>query len=419
MIRSLTIGLPIFQRSTSELREELTALRETAASLASKMRLSMRTTRLSLPPPLVHDSEQPGALLSIVKSAEELANAAGARWYCLPIDLFEPRGLKSRLEEAQRLVLRDTKLFMNLIVADQTRISMDGARAASEFILSLARRSVTGIDNFRVGVSAACPAGAPFFPFSRHDGDTTTFSLAMETTAAALDVAERARAEHWSLTQFQDELVAVLRLAISQVDEFGQALSAATGIRYRGLDASFAPFPDGKTSVARLVQLLGPTPVGAHGSLFATSVLTDALKKAGNDSSAALTGFNGVMYSVMEDEDLATANNLRSISLAHLTSLATLCGCGIDMVPVPSSMYTEDVTGLILDIAALAVRLSKPLGVRILPIPHKAVNEFSQMNLDFLCDSRVMDPGVSGTREFLSTPVWSYSNDRKKGPSDD
>jgi hypothetical protein len=43
-----------------------------------------------------------------------------------------------------------------------------------------------------------------------------------------------------------------------------------------------------------------------------------------------------------------------------------------------------------LDIAAMSLSLKKPLGIRLLPIPGKSPNEFTQFNLDFLCDSRVM-----------------------------
>ena len=97
------------------------------------------------------------------------------------------------LDEAQTLVLRDSRLFVNLIAATPDVISIEGAYSASRFILSLARRGNTGVDNFRVGVSAACPASTPFFPFSRHEGGEPGFSLALETGSLALQCAERAR----------------------------------------------------------------------------------------------------------------------------------------------------------------------------------------------------------------------------------
>ncbi len=408
MIRSLTIGAPIYSTSKTELIERLTAFRTLAQAKVEASDLACRTTRLTLPPPTADAGGAPGVLRSVVQSVRGLADAAGARWYCMPLDLFEPHGRDALLDEAQALVVRDPKLFVNLIVADTEEISLEGAQAASRFVLSLARRSQNGIDNFRVGVSAACPAGTPFFPFSRHDGDALAFSIALETTPLALEQAQRARDSAMPLSDFQEELIGAMRLAMERVDGFGRELADATGFVYRGLDASLAPFPDGTTSVATVVELLGPTPIGAHGTVFITSVLTDALRIAGERAGAALTGFNGVMYSVLEDDGLANANDLRALSIEKLALLSTVCGCGIDMVPVPSTMFAEDVTGLILDVAALALRLRKPLGVRLLPIPNRAVNEYTQLNLDFLCDSRVMDSGISASKPMLGGARWRY-----------
>ena len=50
--------------------------------------------------------------------------------------------------------------------------------------------------------------------------------------------------------------------------------------------------------------------------------------------------------------------------------------------------------------------------MRVLPIPNRAVNEYTALNLDFLCDSRVMDPGLSGSKPLLPDPVWRYAVDR-------
>jgi len=412
MIRSFTIGVPIYSRSTGELTACLERFRDVSDAHCAQAGLAPRTRRLTLPPPSLDAEAAPGALRSVIDGVRGLADACGARWYCLPLDLFEERGRSSLLEEARALVLRDSRLFLNLIVADADTIAMHAAEAASRFVLNLARRSNNGIDNFRVGISAACPAGTPFFPFSRHEGDAPAFSIAMETTATALALARQARQAHWSLSDFQDALIQALAADMTRIQALGLAIEAESGVRFRGMDGSFAPFPDNETSVARLVELLGPSPVGAHGSVFITSVLTDALKQAAQRAAVRTVGFNGVMYSVLEDNGLTDANNLRALSLEKLALLSTVCGCGIDMVPVPATMFPEDMTGLVLDIATLAVRLRKPLGVRLLPIPNRAINEYTQLNLDFLCDSRVMDPGISASKPILNNTLWRYSATR-------
>jgi len=138
-------------------------------------------------------------------------------------------------------------------------------------------------------------------------------------------------------------------------------------------------------------------------------VLTDTLRAALRESDARCAGFNGVMYSVLEDPTLASSNNLASLSLEKLILFSALCGCGVDMAPIPSTTYVEDVSAIILDVAALAVRLAKPLGVRVVPIPNRQINEYVSFNQDFLCDSRVMNPGISDSALFFtSSAVWQY-----------
>ncbi|MEI8064359.1 MAG: DUF711 family protein, partial [Verrucomicrobiota bacterium] len=44
---------------------------------------------------------------------------------------------------------------------------------------------------------------------------------------------------------------------------------------------------------------------------------------------------------------------------------------------------------VVLDVAALSTALQKPLGVRVLPIPMKGENEFTEFNMDFLYNTRI------------------------------
>ncbi|MDB0010615.1 DUF711 family protein, partial [Gammaproteobacteria bacterium] len=101
--------------------------------------------------------------------------------------------------------------------------------------------------------------------------------------------------------------------------------------------------------------------------------------------------FNGVMYSVLEDDYLALAVKNKKLSIDSLLLYSTVCGCGIDMVPVPGNIFLEEISSLILDTAALSIALKKPLGTRILPIPGKNANELTDFNYDFLVDTRVME----------------------------
>ena len=97
------------------------------------------------------------------------------------------------------------------------------------------------------------------------------------------------------------------------------------------------PFPDGKESVARLVEKIGLEDFGANGTLFFTSYLTNIIEESFLRSKAKKAGFNGVMYSVLEDDFLAESIRKQKLNVDSLMLYSTVCGCGIDMVPVPET----------------------------------------------------------------------------------
>jgi len=412
MIRSVTVGIPAFSSSIAEQRASLERLNSVVQEKLAKAGLKPRTLRLTLPA-LRGEGQVPAfGLASMLSGTSDLAASINARWFCLPIDMLS-EGYAGHLEAAIDCLKRFPGLFLNLIVAQPDAIAIQGAHDAAAFILKVARLSSNGFDNFRIGTSSCCPSNAPFFPFSRHEGETLAFSFALETTPLALTLAEEARRKKATLAEFREILVARLADALGPIEGIAQEIADETGCVWKGMDASFAPFP-GEVSVADLLTSIGAAP-GALGSLFATSILTDTLRDALGRSKVKSVGFNGVMYSVLEDEGLARVNSNRALTLQGLSALASVCACGIDMVPVPANSFSEELAGCILDIAAMAVRLRKPLGVRLLPIPGRQVNERTSLNLDFLCDSRVMDIGHGETMLQRGDTLWRYLTTLKEG----
>jgi len=408
MIRAITLGVPITTASIREVEETIQSYQETTKLLIAERQWPARTARITLPPLREEHEDQVHALPSQLASISRIADKCGVRWFCLPVDLLSGSQFKSRLNMAFESLIRERKMFLNLMVADEQKIGISAATEVAKLMLNVSRKSNNGFDNFRVGVSCNCPPNAPFFPFSRHEGDRFRFSFALETTDIALDISELVKKRKIGLKEFSETFVSALQQRLQEIDDFGNHLAIVSGVEYAGLDAALAPFPNGKTSIGRLLDNLGASPAGSHGTLFLTSLLTDAIRSAIARSQALVTGFNGVMYSILEDDYLAQANNCRKITINSLSAYSTLCGCGLDMIPIPGTTFHEDIAAVILDTAALAVRLKKPLGVRLLPIPNKAVNEFTEFNLDFLCDSRVMEIDTGGSTLYSNEPVWQY-----------
>jgi uncharacterized protein (UPF0210 family) len=410
VIRSLTIGLPIDAMSTSEIEAQVRNLVSTARRALDDLDLPVRTLRFTLPA-VGADGEAEGALLPHMRWVDGLAQATGVRWFCLPIDLVSAGPRRERLAAVLDGVSRFDRMFVNLIAAADGRIAVGAIDDIARFVLDVSRKTNNGFDNFRVGASFNCPANAPFFPFSRHGGPDVAFSFAVETTRLALETIEGI--DRRDIARVRDSIAEALAPLLSRVDAAGAALADATGTRYVGLDASFAPMPVDGISVAALVESLIGASIGSHASVFATSFLTDALRTALARSGARAVGFNGVMYSILEDRKLASASSQRSVNLDSLLALSTVCACGLDMIPVPGASFPEEIAALALDVGALSSALDKPLGIRVLPIPNAHANDYTRLNLDFLCDSRVLGLTANERSVASSASVVGFITPRR------
>lgn len=388
MIRSLTIGLPVGDQSESKIESDVRRLIEVSEKAFTENELSSRTVRYSLPA-IGAEGENEGYVISILNWVDRLADETGVRWFCLPLDFVSDGSRVERLSVSLNAITQFRKMFLNLMVADREKLSVESISDAAKLVLQISKKSNNGFDNFRVGASCGCPANAPFFPFSRHEGKGVAFSFALELTDLAIQVS-KGLGKNAEVDFFRDHLVEDLSSPLAKIHELGEQIALGSGCEYRGLDASFAPFPNGKTSVAALVEGLLGAPIGSHGSVFVTGLLTDAIRTALIKSKVLSVGFNGVMFSLLEDEALASANSRRCLNLDSLIAFSSMCGCGIDMVPVPGTSFPEEIAVLLMDIAAMSLSLKKPLGVRVLPIPGGMANEYTEFNFDFLCDSRII-----------------------------
>jgi uncharacterized protein (UPF0210 family) len=126
--------------------------------------------------------------------------------------------------------------------------------------------------------------------------------------------------------------------------------------------------------------------LGKSGSLAAAAVLADTL-----DRGAWLrTGYNGMMMPVLEDSSLAERAGQGAFTIHDLLMYSAVCGTGLDTVPLPGSSSPEQIEAVLLDVAALALRLNKPLTARLMPIPGKAAGEMTSFDFGNFVNGRVM-----------------------------
>jgi uncharacterized protein (UPF0210 family) len=86
-----------------------------------------------------------------------------------------------------------------------------------------------------------------------------------------------------------------------------------------------------------------------------------------------------------------------------------VCGTGLDTVPLPGDIGEEELAGILLDVAALALRWDKPLTARLMPVPGARAGDLTAFDFEYFENGRVLDvkgmgsPGVFGRGGWLAT----------------
>lgn len=115
-----------------------------------------------------------------------------------------------------------------------------------------------------------------------------------------------------------------------------------------------------------------------------------------------LTGYSGLMLPVMEDLTLAdrasgpegaegSSLNQPAFGIRDLLVFSSVCGVGLDTVPIPGNASAHDIAGLYMETAAIAFRLNKPLSCRVLPMRGKTAGDMTEVDSPYLCNTRVFE----------------------------
>ena len=332
----------------------------------------IRTFRINTIP--LNQIDSKGLLYKIDYVLETIKNHE-VRWLNISFDLNNKS--KFEIDEISKIsfkILKNYKsVFINWIFDSNNKEALD---ASSNLVLNNSRLSSTGYDNFRFGINCNVLPGTPFFPFS-YGLNANQFSIAVESIKPFLKSFKNPDDLETPFLEIKKELLEFQIL-------FDKDKS------FIGYDLSFAPFPDENISVKDVYSVLGLSEFGSLGTTYITSNLTSFLKKFVNDKQIKTCGFNWVIFSLLEDKLLAKENNFKTFTMNDFLLYSSVCGCGIDMIPISGNVLPEQVKSLILDTFSISEKYKKPLGVRVLPIPNKKDNEFTEFDMEFIENTRVI-----------------------------
>jgi uncharacterized protein len=380
-IRTITAGVPISSAADlSPIAPALTGLAQ-AKKRFEGAGYELQTIRIATTPFIAPLSPtERDRLLPALRQLDSTLASAGAIASLGPVltrDAESPE-LAGWIGE---LLQSTTRLSLSVQVGS----SRSGSHTRSAAVVAKAIKAVSlvtpgGSGNFRLAATACIPAGTPFFPAAYHAAPGPTLALGLE----AAGLVQEPLATNSDPTIATARLTEALAGVFRPVEALARQTSARLGWQYLGIDPSPAPGLD--RSIGAALEAFVGAPFGSPGTLEACAVVTAALKRL----PVQTCGYAGLMLPVLEDPRLAQRATEGRFDLGDLLLYSSVCGTGLDVVPVPGSVSEAALTRVIRDVSALAVKWNKPLSARLFPIPGGEAGDMTTFNDPLLTNCRIL-----------------------------
>ena len=216
-----------------------------------------------------------------------------------------------------------------------------------------------------------------------------------------------------------DVVAETIKKTAFQITRMGQMVAAEASRRldvpFGIVDLSLAPTPAVGDSVARILEEMGLSVCGTHGTTAALALLNDAVKKGGVMASGHVGGLSGAFIPVSEDEGMIAAALDGTLTIDKLEAMTCVCSVGLDMIAVPGSTTAETISAIIADEAAVGMVNSKTTAVRIIPVEGADVGDTVEMG-GLLGSAPLMPVHEASSADFIArggripAPLQSLKN---------
>jgi uncharacterized protein len=286
-------------------------------------------------------------------------------------DTDDPRNMRL-LEKALSTL---PNIQANSIIADDDGIHWKVIRETAELVHYVTEHSVHSQGNFSFTATAMLKPYGPFYPGTYHTGPGKQFSIGFEGANVVQEVFAHTRGDFsGSVAELTKQLTVHAKVA----ESIGQRVAAAKGWTFMGVDPT--PAPLGDVSIGAAIETYTGAKFGSSGTLTAALIITTAVKAV----PVKQIGYSGLMVPVMEDKLLAQRWAEGSFNTDDLLAYSAVCGTGLDTVPFPGDISTEQIARIFGDVASLAWKWKKPLSARLQPVAGKKAGDQTQFSSRFL-----------------------------------
>lgn len=244
--------------------------------------------------------------------------------------------------------------------------------------------------NFNFTINYNCKPHIPYFPASYHNSsDEDCFAIGFESPdllVEALKTLEENSNHNEKWENAFEVMKNSLQYHVDNALNIVQNCQHENKTKFIGIDSSAAPSKN-CSSMVDIYKLLGVEYFGAAGCIEASAMLTKVFKSI---QGCELIGFSGLMLAVIEDEGLADATKKNQFDIRSLLTYSSVCGIGLDTVPIEGDSSIEKIADICRDTGMMAFKLNKPLTVRVFPVPNLKAGDITKFESDDLCNAAVL-----------------------------
>ena len=316
-----------------------------------------------------------------ILALESDAQALGIEFLNLGTILPGKRHTEAHIARVADVIAQSEIVFATVTLTTQSgHIASEIAESTAKVIQQIAHRTDAGYGNLRFAALMNCPPNTPFFPAAFWHDTRTNFGIGWQ----AADLVQQAFTDAPNLEIALQNLKTLMEAEGQKIVALAETFAQEWGIKFMGIDVSPAPLGDESIAYAMEQQL--PGLFGERGTLTVAAGLTQTLRTL----ALPLCGYSGLMLPVLEDVGLGKRSEAGYFNLDSLLLYSSVCGTGLDTIPLPGDVSTSQLAAILTDVASLSIRLTKPLSVRLFPVPGCGAGDITHFDSPYLTNTRVM-----------------------------
>ena len=320
-----------------------------------------------------------------------------------------------RLIAALPQALAETDLVCGSVNIGSTRsgINMDAVADLGQAIHQAAQQDVMA--NAKLVVFCNAVADNPFMAGGFHGVSEADVVINAGVSGPGVIKAALEKVQGQPL----DVVAETIKQTAFKVTRMGQLVGSQAaqrlGVPFGIVDLSLAPTPAVGDSVAQVLEEIGLSQVGGHGTTAALALLNDAVKKGGIMACSHVGGLSGAFIPVSEDAGMIDAVQAGTLSLAKLEAMTAVCSVGLDMIAIPGDTPATTISAMIADEAAIGMINNKTTAVRVIPVPGKQVGDTVEFG-GLLGHAPIMGVNPASAADLIQrggqipAPIHSFKN---------